>query len=74
MRIALNYAALNEIGVQVANIRNAYLQAPVSEKHYIICGHEFVIENIGRVGLLYDKLCTEKRLQDMTSENISGDA
>ncbi len=35
-----------------ADIRNAYLQAPNSEKHFIICGLEFGIENEGCVGLI----------------------
>ena len=32
VRIALTYAALNDVGVIAADIRNAYLQAPSSEK------------------------------------------
>ena len=39
--ITLSYAALNDVSVVVANIQNAYLQAPSSEKHCIICGGEF---------------------------------
>jgi hypothetical protein len=35
-----------------ADIRNAYLQAPSSEQHFIICGPEFGIENEGRIGLI----------------------
>ena len=34
--------------MKAADIRNAYLQAPTSEKHYIICGSEFGIENEGK--------------------------
>ena len=41
VQIALTYAALNDIPVVAADIQNAYLQAPSSEKHYIICGDEF---------------------------------
>ena len=52
VRIALTYAALNGIDVMAADIKNAYLQAPSSEKHYIICGAEFGLENIGKVGLI----------------------
>eukprot|EP00957_Ditylum_brightwellii_P078264 5950878-Ditylum_brightwellii.AAC.1 len=37
VRIALTYAALNGLGVTAADIRNAYLQAPSSQKDYIIC-------------------------------------
>ena len=36
--IALTYSALNGIDVTACDIRNAYLQAPSSEKHYAICG------------------------------------
>lgn len=52
VRIALLYAALNEIPVMAADIRNAYLQAPTSEKHYIICGPEFGIENQGKRAMI----------------------
>ncbi len=33
------------------DIQNAYLQAPSSEKHFIVCGPEFGAENVGRVAL-----------------------
>ena len=52
VRIALLYAALNDIEVMAADIRNAYLQAATSEKHYIICGPEFGIENQGKRALI----------------------
>ena len=52
VRIALTYAALNDIDVNAADIRNAYLQAPTSEKHYIICGLEFGLENVGKRALI----------------------
>ena len=45
--IALTYAALNELDVFTADIRNAYLQALSSQKDYIICGPEFGVKNIG---------------------------
>ena len=38
--------------MQAADIRNAYLQAPTTEKHYIICGAEFGIENQGKIALI----------------------
>ena len=41
VRIALTYAALNDLDVCAADIRNAYLQAPSSQKDYITCGPEF---------------------------------
>ena len=48
VRIALTYAALNNLDVCACDIQNAYLQAPSSEKHYIICGPEFGLENVGK--------------------------
>ena len=52
VRIALTYAALNDIPVCGADIQNAYLQAPSSEMHYIICGEEFGLENVGKRALI----------------------
>ncbi len=45
--------ALLGLPVLGADIRNAYLQAPSSEKHFIICGPAFGIENVGRVALIH---------------------
>ena len=52
VRIALTYAALNGIDVFAGDIRNAYLQAPSSQKDYIVCGPEFGLENVGRIALI----------------------
>ena len=52
VRIALTHAALHGIETLAADIRNAYLQAPSSEKDFIICGPEFGLENCGRVALI----------------------
>ena len=52
VRILLTYAALNGIDVFAADILNAYLQAPSSQKHFIICGAEFGLENIGKRALI----------------------
>jgi hypothetical protein len=52
IRIAFTYAALNGVDVFAADIRNAYLQAPSSQKDYIFCGSEFGIENVGKVALI----------------------
>ena len=38
VRVALIYAALMNLEVMAEDIQNAYLQAPSSEKDYIICG------------------------------------
>ena len=53
MLIALIYTVLHGIPVLAADIRNAYLQAPTSEKHYIICGDEFGLENKGKRALIF---------------------
>ena len=52
VRIALTYAALNDLDVMAADIRNAYLQAPSSQKDYVICGLEFGLENVGKPALI----------------------
>ena len=52
VRIALTYAALNGLDIFAADIKNAYLQAPASEKHYIVCGAEFGLENMGKKALI----------------------
>ena len=52
VRIALTYAALHGVDVLAADICNTYLKAPTSEKHYIICGEEFGIENIGKRAII----------------------
>ena len=38
------------------DIINAYLQATTSEKHYIICGIEFGLENVGKRHLIFRAL------------------
>ena len=41
VRIALTYAALNDLQIMAGDIQNAYLQAPISEKYWTILGPEF---------------------------------
>ena len=60
VRIAFTYAALNGINITAADIRNAYLQAPSSEKHYIIYGKEFGLENVGKKALIQRALYGRK--------------
>ena len=48
VRIALTYAALNGLEVQAADIRNAYLQAPSSQRDFVACGIEFGSENLNK--------------------------
>ena len=51
--IAFLYAALNGLDVFVADIQNAYLQAPSWRKDYIVCGPEFGFVNIGWIALIH---------------------
>ena len=60
VRIAFTYAALNDLQVFAADICNAYLQAPSSQKDYVVCGLEFGIENIGKVALIHRVLYVVK--------------
>jgi hypothetical protein len=56
VRIAFTYAALMGVPVMAADIRNAYLQAPSSEKHYIVCGPELdwrTLESVHSSNVLY---------------------
>ena len=69
VRIALTYAALNGPDVFAADIRNAYLQAPSSQKDYIICRPAFGVENIGQTALIH---CVVGRQQAGISGIISG--
>jgi len=52
IRILLTHDALHRTPVMAADIINAYLQAPTSEKHYIICSEEFWLENSGNKALI----------------------
>ena len=56
VQIDFTYAALNGLQVFAADICNAYLQAPSSQKDYVVCGPEFGIENIGKVVLIHRAL------------------
>ena len=41
---------------KAGDVRNAYLQVPTSEKHFVICGPEFGIENIGKKAIITQAL------------------
>ena len=67
--IAFTYATLNGLDVCAADIWNAYLQAPSSQKDYVICGPKFGLENVGKVTLIH-RLCMVVSQQERTSETI----
>jgi hypothetical protein len=48
VRLALLIAALNNLDVRLTDIKNAYLNAPITEKYYVIAGDEFGPELKGR--------------------------
>ena len=52
VRIALLGASLNGLSVCACDIQHAYLQVPSSEKHYVICGPEFGLDNIGKTVII----------------------
>ena len=56
VRMILTYAALNDLEVCAADIQNAYLQAPSSQKDFVVCGPEFGLENVGKVALVHHAL------------------
>ncbi len=60
IQIALMHVALLGLPVLGADIRNAYLHAPSSEKHFIICGPEFGIKNEGCIALIHRALYSGK--------------
>ena len=51
-RIAFKCPSLNGLQVLADDIRNIYLQTPSFEKHYVTCGAEFRLENIGKIELI----------------------
>ena len=52
-KLLLPIGASNDLDVCMADIRNAYLQSPTSQTHYIICGPEFGMENVGNVAIMH---------------------
>jgi hypothetical protein len=56
----LTYASLNVINVTAAVICNAYIQALLSRKDFIVCGPEFGLEHVGKKALIYQALYGEK--------------
>ena len=51
--IDLTYTALNKLTVFGYDIQNDYLQDPLSEKHYIICGPKFGLENEEKIAIIF---------------------
>ena len=56
MRIVFTYASLNGLDIMVSGIQNAYLQSPISEKYWTICGPDFGPELQGCKAYIAQKL------------------
>jgi len=52
IRILFTIAALNDFDIMSADIKNAFVQAPVAEKVYTILGPEFGKERKGKVSII----------------------
>ena len=61
VRISLTDSTPNGLDVCLCDIQNAYLQSPSSEKHFIICGPEFGLGNVGNKALIIRALYGGKR-------------
>ena len=59
-RIIFIYDALNGFDLCANDIKSAYLQAPTSEKYYIIYGEGFSLEMQGKIGVIKRALYGEK--------------
>ena len=57
---ALTHAALNDLAACAYDDQNSYLQAPSSEKHYVICGQEFGLDNVGKHAIIVSTLHSGK--------------
>ena len=42
IRLILRNSAMHGVSVTALYVRSMYLQDPMSEKHYVICGPEFI--------------------------------
>ena len=57
IQILLTYAALHGIDVMAGDIRKAYIQAPTSEKHFIVCDADLHgIEHAGKRAIIVQAL------------------
>jgi hypothetical protein len=63
------YSCSHDTPIVAADVRNAYLQAPTSEKRYIICRPEFGLEHAGKKAVITQALM-EGSLQVETAGTI----
>ena len=55
--ISLTQSALNDVPICAGYDQNVFLQAPTSEKHYVACGSEFGLDNVGKHAIIVRALC-----------------
>ena len=66
MRIFLTYVAPHGIDVMVGDIRNTYIQAPTSDKHFIVCDADLHgIEHAGKRAIIVRALYVGKWQADI---------
>ena len=70
LRITFTYAVHNILDLCATNVRNSYLQAPLSQKDYIVCGPEFGLENVGKVALIQRNLYSGKSEEKDSKNNL----
>ena len=58
--IELTYAALNNLPMFSCGVQNSYLQVPYSEKHYVVCGLEFGLDNVVKYAIIVRPLYDTK--------------
>ena len=68
VRIALTCSALNDLPVCAYDLQNSYLKARSSEKHYVVCGPEFGLENVGKYAIIVRALMAVNLLELITGD------
>ena len=62
-RFSLTYDALKGLTVCACSIQNTCLQAPSSEKHYIVFSPEFGLKNACKLVIIVRDLCDGKHAE-----------
>ena len=64
IRVALNYASLNDLHIQACNAQNDYLQESILRKTMFFCGPKFGLENAGKHTITFRTLHCGKSARD----------
>ena len=68
VRILHIHSSIYGVPVTAEDVCNTHLQAPLSKKHYVICGTKFVLKNIWKKVLITRALYGGARLQVENSD------